>query len=167
MGGSLSDYLLGMALPHQVLLTLLLAPGSCPQCAPYIARSMLSPEICTRASLSSTNPSLLYGVSCYMMHTHSCVQSLCSPKAFAAFAYVPFTSPPVDQAGLGLQPHFSPSSAVLVVVLVTVINTVSKGKLGRKGFLWLILPGHNASLREVKAGTQSRNHRGKLLTGSS
>lgn len=137
MGGSLSDYLLGMALSHQVLMMLLLAPGSCPQRALYITCSMLSPEIYTRASLSSTNPSLLHDVSCYTTHTHSCVQSLCSLKASA---YVHFTSPSVDQAGLGLKPHLSPSSAVLVVFLVTVINTESKSKLGRKGFVCLTLP---------------------------
>lgn len=47
------------------------------------------------------------------------------------------------------------------------INTESKGKQEKTGFVWLILPGHNASLREVKLGTQSRNHIGMLLTGSS
>lgn len=29
----------------------------------------------------------------------------------------------------------------------------------RKGFLWLILPGHGPSLKEVRAGTQDRSLR--------
>lgn len=40
---------------------------------------------------------------------------------------------------------------------------------GRKGFIWLILPGNSPSLKEVRAGTWCRSwcsgHGGRLLTG--
>jgi hypothetical protein len=34
-------------------------------------------------------------------------------------------------------------------------NTMTKSKLGRKGFIWLILPDNRLSLEEVKIGTQA------------
>lgn len=38
-------------------------------------------------------------------------------------------------------------------------------QLGRKGFAWFILPGHSAFLRQVRGGTQGRNHEGILFAG--
>lgn len=39
----------------------------------------------------------------------------------------------------------------------------NKNNLGKKGFIYLILPGHSSPLREVRAGTQGRNQKGGLL----
>lgn len=36
---------------------------------------------------------------------------------------------------------------------------------GRTGFIYLILPGHSPSLKDIKEDTQSRNHGGVLLVG--
>ena len=38
-----------------------------------------------------------------------------------------------------------------------VINAMTKSNLGRKGFIWLILPDHSPSLRELRVGAQDRN----------
>lgn len=43
------------------------------------------------------------------------------------------------------------------VLCDAVINTMTKCSSWRGGFIWLVLPCHNASLREVKTGTHSRN----------
>lgn len=41
------------------------------------------------------------------------------------------------------------------LISVAVTNTMSKSNLGRRGFIWIILPGFNSSLRDKKAGTQA------------
>jgi hypothetical protein len=43
------------------------------------------------------------------------------------------------------------------LLFIAVINTMIRCNLGRKGFIWLILPCHNPPLREVGAGAQGRN----------
>lgn len=58
----------------------------------------------------------------------------------------------------------------LLFCLISVVNTVTKNNLGRKGFFHLTLPDYISSLREVgqEPGDRkrSRDHRGNLLAYS-
>lgn len=43
------------------------------------------------------------------------------------------------------------------VLSIDVINIMTKNSLARKGLIWIILLGHNPSLRKVRRGTQGRS----------
>jgi hypothetical protein len=43
------------------------------------------------------------------------------------------------------------------MILFNCDKMLNKSNSGSKGFVWLILPGHNSSLSEVRAETQRRN----------
>lgn len=45
----------------------------------------------------------------------------------------------------------------LATFTVSLINAVSKSKLGWDGFMWATHPRHSPSLRKAKAGSQGRN----------
>lgn len=49
---------------------------------------------------------------------------------------------------------------------IAVTNIVIKSNLGEERFIWLILPSHSPSLREMGTGTWSRNHGETLFAGS-
>lgn len=49
---------------------------------------------------------------------------------------------------------------VLVRVTIAVFKYHDQSKLGRRGFIQLILPHHSSSSKEVKTGTQSRQEPG-------
>ena len=49
-----------------------------------------------------------------------------------------------------------------VLVFVAVINTMTKSNLGGNEFVWIPFPGHNPSLREVRAGNQGGNLEQKI-----
>lgn len=47
------------------------------------------------------------------------------------------------------------------VLSIDVINIKTEKNLARKGLFWIILLGHNPSLRKVKTGTHGRSRRQK------
>lgn len=52
------------------------------------------------------------------------------------------------------------TQAVLVRVAIAVPKHHDQSKLGRKGFIWLTLPHHSPSRKEVRTGTQAEQKRG-------
>ena len=51
----------------------------------------------------------------------------------------------------------SRTESVLVRASIAVMKHYDQSNLGRKGFVWLTLPHHCSSLKEVRTGTQGRN----------
>lgn len=47
------------------------------------------------------------------------------------------------------------SKGLLIVLLLLQQNTMTKSKLGRKGFIWLLLPRYSPSLKKVRIGNET------------
>lgn len=54
-----------------------------------------------------------------------------------------------------------------LTVLVCFSNAIIKAKtrknLGSRGYIWLSHPGHGPSMKKIRAGTEAKNHKARLL----